>query len=261
MPHLKLKRNLGTLCPAKLKNRKIILLYHSVGDSTWAISKNLFDSQIDWLSDHCKVLPLTELINAEPSKDIQVSITFDDGYASLYDQVAPKLAEKKMSAMVYINTGWIGDNKNDRKESVSTLGHYPDESFLIWQEVKELYEAGWEIGSHGINHYNFAKTAPNLVYQELYLSKQHIEKYLNTNCFHFAYPWGRYSKMVKETLSLIGYRYAAAVVHAPIGRFVDYLALPRINISNEYSFADFKNIIIGKWDYLGLIQRIKRMLI
>ena len=39
----------------------------------------------------------------------------------------------------------------------------------------------------------------------------------------------------------------------------DLFAIPRINISNEYSLADFKNIIRGKWDFLGLFHWVKRL--
>lgn len=254
---LTLKRKIGKIWPSQSYGRKIILLYHSVGNSLWGMDKQQFSDQISWITDHCRVLSLTELIQSEPNKEIQVSVTFDDGYASLYHQVAPILAEKKIGAMVYINTGWIGEDKNSRKQSVAKLGHYPDESFLIWPEVKELYHAGWEIGSHGVNHYNFAKLDSESIHKELSLSKQHIEEYLQTPCLHLAYPWGRYSHQVIQASNAIGYQYAAAAYHAPLNARSHFLALPRMNISTEYSIEDFKNIILGKWDYLGFIHRIR----
>ena len=42
-----------------------------------------------------------------------------------------------------------------------------------------------------------------------------------------------------------------------IGRYSDLFALPRMNIANEYSLDDFKQIVQGKWDYLGLIHKLK----
>ena len=257
MSNLVLKRYLGKMWPAQQVGRKIALLYHSVGNSSWALDKKMFYDQIDWLCDHYQVLPMTEIIHSKPNKEIQIALTFDDGYATLYDQVAPKLSDKKISAVIYLNTGWIASCQKERKQSRVELGHYPNESFLTWEEVKKLYDAGWEIGSHGVNHYNFAQINYDQMYQELTLSKMHIEEHLKTNCLHFAYPWGRYSKKVKQSAYKIGYRYAAAAYHAPLDIHSDLFALPRVNIAKEYSFNDFKNIILGKWDYLGFIHKIR----
>lgn len=257
MPHLKLKRYLGKVWPAKNAARKIILLYHSIGNHAWALTPKKFYDQINWLCDHHHVLPLTEILKSKPSKEIQIALTFDDGYSTLFDQVAPKLLERKINATVYMNTGWITNHQDERKKSDASLGHYPDEFFLTWHEVKQLYNAGWEIGSHGVNHYNFAQLNHELMQQELTYSKKHIEEHLKTTCIHFAYPWGRYSLDVKRSAFKIGYRYAAAAFHAPLNTHTDCFALPRINIAQEYSFSDFKNIVLGKWDYLRIIHRLR----
>lgn len=145
MPRLELKRKLGKIWPATPSDRKIILLYHSIGDSDWAMAKHFFRDQIHWLYDHCKILPLADLIVAKPSSEIQITITFDDGYQSLYETVHPILTEKKIPATVYLNTGWIGENDSERRSSVAKLGHYPNEYFLTWPEVKTLNEAGWDL--------------------------------------------------------------------------------------------------------------------
>jgi peptidoglycan/xylan/chitin deacetylase (PgdA/CDA1 family) len=256
MPNLALKRKIGKFWPSQFENRKIILLYHSVGNGAWATSPQDFSDQINWLSDHCKIYSLTDLIYSESSPELQVAITFDDGYANLCDQ-ATKLSEKKINPMIYINTGWMGESENKRKHSVPELGHYPNEYFLTWKEVKELYQLGWEIGSHGVNHYNFAEMKQEVTKQELIQSKYDIETQLNTLCSHFAYPWGRYSSKVKNIVKNAGYQYAAAARHGQLNMHSDYYSLPRINIERNYSFEDFKKIMIGKWDYLGLIHKIK----
>ena len=255
---LALKRQIGKFWPTKSQNRKIILLYHSVGNSPWALPHKVFSDQINWIHDHFQVTTLTNLLHAPSlNNELQVAITFDDGYVSLYDHVAPIMAEKKIRPTVYINTGWIGESENNRKLSVAKLGHYPEESFLTWTEVKALYQAGWEIGSHGVNHYNFAQLDPDVLKQELSLSKRHIEDQISTPCLHIAYPWGRYSRQVKQACSRIGYQYAAAAYHSPLGDYPDLFSFPRMNISIEYTFDDFKKIIQGKWDYLGLIHKMR----
>lgn len=258
MARLDWKRKLGKIWPAwHIRGRKIILLYHSIGNSLWAISEQVFTDQINWLYDQCRILPLTKLIKAQPSNDIQVAVSFDDGYASVFGKVAPQLVEKKIFPMLYINTGWISDSESCRRQSVAALGHYPDESFLTWKEVNALYATGWEIGSHGINHYDFSCSESKITEYELTTSKQNIEMRLHTDCSHFSYPWGKHSPKVKKMVQAVGYKYAVGGRHAAVTPNSDLFAIPRINISKEYSFEDFKEIIKGKWDYLGLIHQIK----
>lgn len=236
------------------------MLYHSIGNSEWATSAKDFQEQINWLSDHCKVSSLTNLINHQGIiDDIQVGISFDDGYSSLYDESASILNEKNINPIVYLNTDWIAENDSNRRNSVAQLGHYPNEKFLTWKEVQELSDLGWEIGSHGANHLDFTQCEPNLVKDELKKSKFDIEKRLNKTCDHFSYPWGKHTLMVKTVVKELGYKYAVGGCHAPINNQSNPFALPRINISKNYSFQDFKAIIKGKWDFLGIFQKMKGM--
>lgn len=257
MNRLNLKRKMAMLWPACKKGNKIILLYHSVGNTPWAIDKALFYNQISWLVDHYSVLSLSTLIHSPHDNTVKIAITFDDGYQSLYQHIAPVLEDKKINATVYLTTGYIGHDANDRKQSETKLGHYPDESFLTWKEVKALHNAGWEIASHGINHYDFSLSEETLTTQELMDSKRDIETHLNAPCLHFSYPWGKYSTLTKKIVAQSGYRYAVAARHGQIDCHSDLLALPRINIAKEYNLKDFKDMIMGKWNFLGLYHKVK----
>src|SRR3990167_10741667 len=175
MSKVQLKRKIGYFWPAATQGRKIILLYHSIGSTPWAMDKLQFSNQISWLSDHCHLLSFSNLLKSKPTSDIQVAISFDDGYQALYQHAASILLKNNICPIVYLNTGWISKHGAMRKRSDSKLGHYPDESFLTWHEVNELQHSSWEIGSHGVNHYNFAKLAENMTLQEFLQSKQDIE--------------------------------------------------------------------------------------
>lgn len=256
MNSIELKRILAKVWPAsRFAGRKVVLLYHSVGNGVWSTDKQAFADQINWLNDHCEVLSLTKLMTASLSNRIQVAITFDDGYANLYD-IADRLKEKNFSPTLYLNTGWIGEEQ-ERKKSVAELGHYPDEMFLLWKEVIALHAQGWTIGSHGVNHYDFTRQSQDRVHQELSMSKIEIEKRVGGECIHFSYPWGRHSALLRASAKSSGYRYAVAGCHGAINAHSDLFALPRINIDKNYRLKDFKEIIQGKWDYLKLIHQLK----
>lgn len=241
--------------------RKIILIYHAVGHGPWAIPEDAFIKQIQWLKKNCDIVPLTGLLLDSPKKNkICVSLTFDDGYACLYDTVLPILKAENTVGTVYINTGWMSECNESRKDSNPNLGHYPSEKFLIWDEVEELNKAGWEIGSHGVNHIDLTKQSACKVEEELHSSKMTIEKKLNRRCNHFAYTFGQHDAHVRNKVQKAGYQFAAAGHHKPLGKRDDFISFPRLNIQNDYSLYDFKSIVQGKWDFLGLIHRIKRIL-
>lgn len=241
--------------------RKIILIYHAAGNGPWAISADNFKKQVQWLKKHCDIVPLTTLLTeSSKSNKIQVSLTFDDGYACLYDTVLPILQTEKALATVYVNTGWISECDNTRKDSNPNLGHYPGEKFLTWREVKALDHAGWKIGSHGVDHIDLTTQPSNIVHQELLNSKQIIESKLHKRCDHFAYTWGKHNAFIENLVLEAGYQYAVAGHHAIIKSSDNPFALPRMNVAIEYSLTDFENMLKGRWDFLGHIHRWKKQL-
>lgn len=261
MNSLKLKRMIARLFPVfkrSLRYRKVILIYHAVGNGPWAISIDVFKRQIQWLAENCEIVPLTKLLtDGSEENKIQIALTFDDGYACLYDTVLPILNSEKAVGTVYLNTGWI--NQESRKASCPELGHYPGELFLTWNEVVALDKAGWEIGSHGVEHIDLTKQSSEVIKKELYDSKKEIEKQLKKPCHHFAYTFGRHSKLVRDGVREVNYDYAVAAHHQSLSKNDHNMALPRLNVELGYSMHDFQNLVLGRWDFMGTIHRIKRM--
>jgi hypothetical protein len=57
-----------------------------------------------------------------------------------------------------------------------------------------------------------------------------------------------------------GYASAVSGLHGPVTSAADVYALPRIDIRAEYELRDFADVVTGRWDYLGLKQRLARRL-
>lgn len=253
-----IKRALGRLWSLTYSRRprRIVLLYHAVGDGPNAISRSLFQKQMEWLAGHADVLSLDDLLAGAGSKPIRVSIGFDDGYASVVDQAEPILSALTLPATVYLNTGWIGESS--RRASDPTLGHYPGEYFMSWEDAQKLEQRGWTIGSHGVEHLDLTVEGAANIVTELCDSKHMIDTRLSVVCKHFAYTWGRFNIQVQRAARTAGYHTAASAIHGPVDINSDLFALPRIDIRKTYSIDDFKAIIRGDWDYLGKMQRIRR---
>lgn len=251
MAALTWKRRLGRLFPvARGKPRRVIVLYHAIGSSPWAVSPRDFREQAMWLREHAQVVPLAQLADGEDTAPLRVAITFDDGYASLFDAAAPILAEARLCATVFLNTGAIAERA--RQASDPGQGHYPGEHFLTWPESLQLRDAGWALGSHAVDHVDLTTLAPAALQAQLAQSRRDIEARSGAACDLFAYPWGRHDARVRSAVGATGYRLAVSGRHGAAGPRSDLLALPRVDIRADYELADFEAVVTGRWDFLAV---------
>jgi peptidoglycan/xylan/chitin deacetylase (PgdA/CDA1 family) len=235
--------------------RRIVLLYHAVGDSPLAVREAAFSEQITWLAAAAEILPLQELLKGASKASLQAAITFDDGYQSLYNTAYPILKDAGATATLFLNTGWIGQHTPVAADAA--LGHYPDEFFLTWPEVEHLAQEGWEIGSHGVDHLDLTVQADGIVRGQLTESRHHIEERIARCSPVFAYVSGRHTKHLHALVAGAGYSEAVAGIHGTLTAHTDPFAIPRINITRSYGLNDFKAIVHGDWDYLRWIQKIR----
>lgn len=260
MSALNWKRKIGALAGVMpvASPRKVILLYHSLGPNPPAVTIARFREQLSWLAANARLLSLDALLASAGNDALQVAFTFDDGYMSLHDKVAPLLQQYAASATVYLNTGQI--DENTRRSSDTALGHYPNEQFLTWPEVQALATAGWCIGSHGVEHLDLTAATTVVATAQLAQSKQEIAARTGRACQHFAYTWGRYNPALQQHVRAAGYLSAASGLHGPLKVDADLYALPRIDVRAEYELRDFVAAVSGQWDYLGYKQRLWRAL-
>jgi len=257
--NLILKRSLGYLMKpffAGSKQRRVVLIYHAIGDGPWSVSEKEFEQQMLFLATNSQVVSLKQLINNELETGLQVAITFDDGYESVYDLALPIMEKHGITATVYLNTGMIDESRNN--DSIPEQGHYQGEKFMTWPQVRKLVEKKWNIGSHGVQHYDLTKMDVADVNHELKQSKQDIEQKLKISCTDFSYTWGHYNTEVKNLVAEAGYSSSVSGEHGPLEEDSSQFAIPRVDIRKDYQLNDFKAVVFGHWDYLNSIQKLRR---
>ncbi len=118
-----------------MTRRPVILLYHGVmprqGDRSEGdhkhVAESLFEEQLDFLQSLYEIVPLHDMIQAMlQGEDCRgrLAITFDDGYLNNAECAAPILARRRLSAAIFLATGFIGEERwawTDRLERAVEL--------------------------------------------------------------------------------------------------------------------------------------------
>lgn len=187
-------------------NNAVILMYHNVSNDTsplTSVTPEVFKKHITYLVNNdysvwplSKVLKHLESAHSLPAKT--VVITFDDAYASVYTEAFPILKAKGWPFSVFVATQYISDaNKN----------------FMSWKQLRELQQFGAEIGNHGHTHAHLIrkhkaetqKQWKHRIIEEIIQAQSILEQRVEKPIRVFAYPYGEYSKSLKDILRELGY--------------------------------------------------------
>jgi peptidoglycan/xylan/chitin deacetylase (PgdA/CDA1 family) len=110
---------------------------------------------------------------------------------------------------------------------------------LGWNELGELAEAGWEVGSHTRSHPRLTRLDDSTLADELEGSRTACEQALGRPCRSIAYPYGDVDARVTGAAGIAGYTVGAAL---PEGRFSegDRLDWPRVGVYNGDDLHRFR---------------------
>lgn len=207
----------------------LVLTYHAIekGPPPLTVEPALFREHLDRIADSgapaLTVAQLAEAMRARRLPERAVVITFDDGAASVARVAAPLLAERGLPATIFCVAGFLG--RSSEWPSARPGEHRLE--LATAAELAGLAAAGFEIGSHGIEHAPLARVDPELARREIVRSRALLEDALGTAVTSFAYPYGSVgaSRLVSTT-------YSAACVGGLLGvgpRTSPY-EIPRVDV-------------------------------
>ena len=116
-------RLLGVL--AGSRRRPLILCYHRVVDHfesharisipPMLVSRGMFEAHLDWIGRHYRFVSFdelsTHLVSGEAFDQPVAAVSFDDGYADVYENAFPVLKRKGIPAAVFVVTDLIGTSQ------------------------------------------------------------------------------------------------------------------------------------------------------
>ena len=215
-----------------------VLMYHaiapkgssarelSIGQNVYTVDEGDFSRQMGLLAANgfssVTVDELSKEYDIHSSTLRSVILTFDDGYVSDYDIVLKRLSEWGFSGNYFVTVDFIGKP-----------------GYMTWEHIRELHNAGHNIGSHGITHRYLTDLDDEEVARELSRSKSIIEDKVGSEVKALSLPGGRGGRRVLRMARELGY---SAVCTSTIGASTveeGFLVLNRLPIRNRTSLDSF----------------------
>lgn len=212
----------------------LVLCYHAVSpdwSAPLSVTPDRLERQLALLQRRGYVgTTFAQAIESPPGKRT-VAITFDDAYRSVLRLAAPLLDGLGWPASVYVPTDYAGTEAPMSWPGIDEWVGGPHERELTpmsWDELGELAERGWEIGSHTRSHPHLTQLDDEALGAELGESRAVCEQRLGRPCTSVAYPYGDVDERVVAATAGAGYSHGAAL---PAGlHAVRPLEWPRVGV-------------------------------
>ncbi len=157
-----------------------------------------------------------------------VIFTFETSRRNLYNIVFPLMKEYGFTGTIFL----VQDYHNGK-------------SMATAEQIQEMVNAGWEIGSKGKS--NTDLTAPGLsLGDEISGSRLFFEEKYGVPVTVFSYPAGAINEAVVSRVTQWGYRSAVGVFKATKYSMANLYYLPRYEVLNTWTDTDFFNILPWK---------------
>lgn len=182
--------------------KTLYLMYHEIerpgrplvrGESgyvRYVVREEDFRRQLDHLrAGDVRGVSVGEALDAKSESESAVCITFDDGCETDFTIAAPMLKERNFAATFYAVAGFIGRERG----------------YLSSSQVRELSDAGFEIGSHSLGHAFLSNLPDEELWREVSESKDRLEQLTGRGVEHFSCPGGRWNERVARAVREAGY--------------------------------------------------------
>ncbi|HET6560456.1 MAG TPA: polysaccharide deacetylase family protein [Marmoricola sp.] len=220
-----------------------------------------FVEHATWLARHRDVVPLHSTLRGwEPGgagRRKEVVLTFDDGFASVYEHALPVLVRLGLPATVFL----VGKTLTGREFDVDWVDRPPSHRLrtLDMAQIREMQAAGVTFESHSYAHADLTRMSFHDCVDDLRNSRELLEAHLGQRVRLLAYPRGRHNADVRAAAERAGYEHAFTL---PDRREVPGpYALPRVGVYHGNSVAHLRLKVSAPYLSLRtspLAERVRR---
>ncbi|WP_431065185.1 polysaccharide deacetylase family protein [Methylotuvimicrobium sp.] len=209
--------------------KPIVLMYHGTPTAPpitdYSLRASLFKHHLTYLKTNgWHLANVGKLMQFQNSPSKTIVLTFDDGYADNFENAFLPLIENGMKATWFITTDciskyaqWMGSPSEQTK-------------MLSADQIREMSDAGMEIGSHTCSHPDLSQLSFKQQLEELTRSKQLLEDLLQKPVTGFAYPFGRYNEDTLKAVRAAGYKWACSTRSGWFKKEDDPLLIRRVTV-------------------------------
>jgi peptidoglycan/xylan/chitin deacetylase (PgdA/CDA1 family) len=199
------------------------LMYHRFNENKYP-STNV---QMDIFKEHIKIIRNLNYNFYDPKNlkkefhtkklEKKILITIDDAFSSFYEFAWPYLKKEKIPFLLFVSTESVGKN-----------------GYMTWEQIKMIdREPNAYIGNHSHSHdYLVDFTKENFI-NDINTANKIFIKRLGYNPIFFSYPFGEYSKFIKDYISL-NFEFSFGQHSGVIDINKDRHELPRFPINEKY---------------------------
>ena len=268
------------------QDRYAVLAYHSVVDDTASkeekyyfpqtISTNLLISHFNWLKDNgYNVVSWQQIIDAENGKgtlpDHAVLLSFDDGYATMYNVIYPILKAYNYPAVFAPVSSWLNTPVTKKIPYANT--YLPRSVFVTWEQVREMEKSGLvEIASHTHDSHHGVRANPagsqlpavispeyknnkyetkaeyrNRLVRDFTLSSQSIQREVGKKPRIMVWPYGQFNNTAVDVAREVGMSHHFTLGEKLINKVGDKY-IGRLLIDTETGFSTIKHYLDGVSD-------------
>lgn len=233
----------------------LVLCYHALSDdwpAALSTTPERFREQLELLlARGYRGATFEEAVESGDRRSF--AVTFDDAYLSVFTIGRPIMDELGVPGTVFVPTEWAGSSEPMRWDGVFRWLEGPHESELLcmgWDQLRELRDAGWEVGSHTCSHPHLTAVDDDRLAAELRDSRVAVERELGRPCRSIAYPYGDVDERVISAAADAGYAFGASLPKKLSSRGpLDY---PRVGVYHVDDLGRFKMKVSP------LVRRVRR---
>lgn len=224
-----------------------ILMYHSISSiggrlREFGVPPKLLREHLTILLDAGYTLVgQSEALDRQAVRDPRpaVALTFDDGYANFLTSGLDILTDVNATATLYMPAGHVGQDR------APWLGKEAEQfgRLLTGPELREIAEAGIEIGNHGLIHHPLDVLSDQRVDSEIRDSHRCLSDLVARPIRSFSYPHGYHDFRVRAAVARHGHDNACEVGRARCHPTDDRLAVPRLAVTSDHRGKDVLSLV------------------
>ena len=151
-----------------------------------------------------------------------VTLTFDDGWQSIYSNAKPLLDARGLKTTQFIVSGFVNSG-----------------GYMTTNQVQSWINGGHEIGAHTVSHPDLTTVSSNQLNTEVNQVKSYLSNTFGVNAVSFATPYGAYDQVVLPVIKAAYQQHRSVDVGVNAKDDFDKWNLKVCNVDNTTTQAQF----------------------